>query len=584
MWSKLSVTSFVMVALAVGCARRSGITFSAIALLTLVSACAAPAPGPGEQAKSSDQSARTAAPRVLTFGIIRELDAWNTDLIRVTRAGGINVLNSLGHQRLVVETETFAWIPELAVEQISIERGTWRLNPDGTMATTWRVPSNVKWHDGHPFSSDDLLFSFQVMKDPEVPNTVGGGLRIMQSASAPDPTTLVINWGAPYADANQAPWLTPMPRHLLEDAYLRDKAAFPSHPWMTTDFVGLGPYRVSRWEQGSFMEFTRFDDYFRGRPPLDSMVVRFISDANVMIAAILAGQLDLIPSFNFDVDAALEVKRRWEGTGNVVGGALSGRFTTVETQHRLELARPINGLSNVAVRRAFYHALDRDEIAQSMTQGLGPSADSWFFPAHEIRPQVEASIPRFQYDPARAIQLLGEAGWTRGPDGILTSSQTGEKFDVQIAGTFDAQKLASVIANYWRAVGARVDELGTPADRADDLEALSTLPGAWMGTQLFYNMYNDRFHSSGIAGPGNRWTGRNRSGYNSPRLDGILDKLVSTVDPAERLPLHKELLQEQVGNLVVMPLHWQFQPFFVSKGVKNVGAASGWSVYQWDKE
>ncbi|MBM2811931.1 MAG: hypothetical protein HW416_2690, partial [Chloroflexi bacterium] len=308
-----------------------------------------------------------------------------------------------------------------------------------------------------PSSSDDLLFTFTVMKDPEVPNAGGAALRVMQSASTPDPQTFVINWAAPYTDANQAPWLTPMPRHLLEEAYLRDRANLPSHPWMTTDFVGLGPYRVARWERGAFLEFTRFDDYFKGRPRLDGIIVKFIADENIMIATILAGELDLIPAFNFDLDAALEVKRRWEGTGNRVEGNLSGRFNTVETQHRLEMARPLNGLANVAVRRAFYHAIDRGEIAQSIGQGLGPPADSWFFPEHELRAQLESSIPPFPYDPGRAQQVLVEVGWTRGPDGILTN-QAGDKFEVQIAGTRDVLKVQSVVATYWRAIGARVEE------------------------------------------------------------------------------------------------------------------------------
>lgn len=116
------------------------------------------------------------------------------------------------------------------------------------------------------------------------------------------------------------------------------------------------------------------------------------------------------------------------------------------------------------------------------------------------------------------------------------------------------------------------------------LEALSTSPGAWMGTQLFYNMYTDRFHSRATAAPSNRWTGRNRSGYNSPRLDAILDQLVATVAPAERIPLHRELLQEQMGNLVVMPLHWDFNPYFITRGVRGVGNASAWNLFEWDKE
>jgi ABC-type transport system substrate-binding protein len=141
----------------------------------------------------------------------------------------------------------------------------------------------------------------------------------------------------------------------------------------------------------------------------------------------------------------------------------------------------------------------------------------------------------------------------------------------------------AVIANYWRTIGARVEESAIPSERIDDLEALSTLPGSWMGTQLFYNMYNDRFHSSGIAGPSNRWTGRNRSGYNSPRLDGILDKLVATVDPSARVALQRELLDEQMNNLVVMPLYWLPNPFFVTKGVTGVGNTSPSNLFAWDK-
>ncbi|MBM2811204.1 MAG: hypothetical protein HW416_1963 [Chloroflexi bacterium] len=553
------------------------ISIIALTVLLLGSACA---PG-SAPATASQPDAQAGAPKVLTLAIARELDVWNLDLSRGTRGGGIDLLSTIAHNYLVAE-DGFSWVPELAVEQLSVEKGTWQLNPDNSMVTTWRIHQNGRWHDGAPFTSDDLMFTFDVMKDPEIPNSSATAVRIMESASAPDPYTFVINWRAPYVDADQAPWLTPMPRHLLEAAYRSDKAGFPAHRWMSSEFIGLGPYRLSNWEKGSHLELTRFDQYFRGRPPLDTVVVRFIPDENARLAGMLAGSLDLIPSLGSGIDAALEVRRRWEGTGNRVGGSLSGRFFTVETQHRTEIARPDHGLADVRVRRAFYQAIDRQEITDAINQGLAPPADSWFFPGHELRPQLEASIPRFPYDPAAALQQLGQVGWARGSDGIMVHQQTGESFNVQIKADRATQKVASIVADQWRAVGAHVEEFGAAAP--GDLEELSTSPGAWMGSQGFSNMYTDRFHSGYIAGPDNRWTGRNRSGYNSPRLDQILEQLVRTIEPSKRLPLHRELLQEQMGNLVVMPLFWEYQPFFVAKGVKGVGHVSERRIFDWDKE
>lgn len=109
----------------------------------------------------------------------------------------------------------------------------------------------------------------------------------------------------------------------------------------------------------------------------------------------------------------------------------------------------------------------------------------------------------------RSKQLLGQAEWSRGADGVLTNPQTGEKFEVQLGALTDDQNLASIIADYWRAVGARVDEFAI--GRLNDTETLATLPGAWTGSQLFTHVLTDRFHSAQVAGPNNRWTGRNRS-------------------------------------------------------------------------
>ncbi|MBM2811221.1 MAG: hypothetical protein HW416_1980 [Chloroflexi bacterium] len=72
--------------------------------------------------------------------------------------------------------------------------------------------------------------------------------------------------------------------------------------------------------------------------------------------------------------------------------------------------------------------------------------------------------------------------------------------------------------------------------------------------------------------------------YASPKLDAILDRLVATISPAERLPLHRELLQEQMGNLADMPLYWHYQPFFVTRGVRGRRKRQRLEFFEWDKE
>ena len=564
-----------------GSHRRKGVA-ALLGLVLAVTACTQQRETTGERASSGPAS--SGAPRILTLAVPREPDTWNTDITLVTRGGGTSTVGYIGHQKLVVQNDNQSYVPEVAVEQISVEKGTWRINPDGSMDVTWRIRPNVQWHDGMPFTAADLMFTFSVIKDAEIPNVIGAPLRLMQSASAPDPHTFVIHWSGPYVDADQAPGLTLMPRHLLEEAFRTDKAAFPNHPWMTTEFVGLGPYRLVRWESGVLLEFARFEGYYKGRPPLDTVYVRLISDETTMVAAILAGQLDVLPPVGIDLDTAVDVRRRWEGTGNTVGGKLSGGFLIVEMQHRPEYARPTVGLRHTPVRQAFYQAIDRSQMAEVMNHGLAPPADSWFFPGHELRAQVESSIPQFPYDTRRSTELLGQAGWSRGADGILLHQPSGERFEVQIGGTRGDEKLLAIVADSWRAIGAQVEELAIGSDRARDLEFLARLPGGWITTPRFYQLYTDRYHSQSAPTAATRWTGRNRGGYSNPTVDGLLDRLVVTVSANERLSLHRELLKEQGGDLAIMPLYWEYDPFFITKGVTGVATGGAWNFFEWGKE
>src|SRR5205823_2140861 len=123
---------------------------------------------------------------------------------------------------------------------------------------------NIKWQDGTPFTSDDLLFAFNTRNDPDLLTyrATSGRPDLMVAARAPDATTFVVHWSAVYAFADRGQALEPMPTHLVRDLYLRDKKGFENTSYWNDDFVGLGPYRLARWERGSQMVLDPFDDYF----------------------------------------------------------------------------------------------------------------------------------------------------------------------------------------------------------------------------------------------------------------------------------------------------------------------------------
>lgn len=544
-------------------------------------------PPPGAGLPEQPEVARR--PKTLTIGIQREPPSFNPYLTQGgSTTGGATQVFLIAHDHLIIEADKVAgkWEPRLATEHVSVEKGTWRVNPDGTMDTTWALRPNVKWQDGAAFTSADLLFTFNVYKDPEVPTSIGGPLAHMAAAIASDPLTFSVRWSSIYVRANEAPGLIPLPRHLLEELYRTDKANLANSPRFTTEFIGLGPYRLVNWERDVHMEFARFDDYFRGRPPFDSVTVRFMGDANTLVANVLAGALDIVLPTGVDLEAALEVRRRWEGTGHQVYTNLSSGVRHLEIQFRPEYALPRNGLPNRTVRQALYHAIDRQTLTDVLNQGLAPIADSWVPPNHELRREVESSIPQFPYDLRRAQQLLSEAGWTRGGDGILLHGPSGERFAIDVYGSqgFRTDKEEPIIADGWKAVGAQVGMFSIPSALGGDREYRSKLPGVNLsGGVGFDDFTSDRLHSKFISSEATRWNGGNRGGYSNPAVDALLDRLVVTVAPDERLRLHRELLREQMADIGLMPLYWQVNPVLALKGVKGFDLDT-WNFFGWDKE
>lgn len=558
----------------------------------LLAGCGAPA-APGRPAVRSDAhpgTGETSAPKVLRVAIRIEPSAFIGSMVAVsTSTGGVLQITELGHNWLSLTDASTLPQPALGIELPSIEKGTWKVNPDGTMETTWRLQPNAVWHDGAPFTSDDIAFGWEAMNDPAVAAR-SVEARLISAVETPDAKTVVFRWSQIWADADGMGHGTvePLPRHLLGATFIRDKEAFINNAYWSTAFVGLGPFKVEQWVAGSHLELTRFDQYSRGRPRLDGIVVRFITDPNTQIANILSEEIDVLMPGSHDVEAASNVKQRWSGTTHQVLVAQNGRMRLVSPQYRPELQHQ-PALFDPRVRRALYRAIDRPSIVEVITGGDGALADSFVPPNAHDRREIESAIPQYPYDLGAAARALAEAGWTRSPDGGLRNSAgVPLSFGMQVTPSVNSERELETTAAGWKEIGVQAEVRILPPAIIRDPEAWHSYPGLEIMGQTAPNFLRERLRSSATAGPANRWNGANFGGYANPMVDDLLDRLAVTIPRAERAAVKRDLARTVMDEVGVMPLYWTPDIIFALGRVKNIPLPSPntqiytWNAYEWD--
>jgi peptide/nickel transport system substrate-binding protein len=260
----------------------------------------------------------------------------------------------------------------------------------------------------------------------------------------------------------------------------------------------------------------------------------------------------------------------------------------IEPMTRPEYAKPSNGMPQLAVRQAMMFGIDRTALTEAITLGLGPVADTHWFPYDALYPQLESAAFKYPYDPDRAKQLLAQAGWEPGADGVLVHRPSGERFETEVMVNQTLPvKVGDILAADWKQLGivAAVNPI-SPA-RSTDRAYQAQRPGPY-ATYAFgtppWSSY--RLYGKELASEANRWSGRNRVGYQNPRSDAVLEQLLQTVDPAQRLPLLREQVQIYTTDAALMPLYWEVRTALMLQSVKAdiQPFLPYWNAFSWDKE
>ncbi|GMT48921.1 MAG: peptide-binding protein [bacterium] len=306
--------------------------------------------------------------------------------------------------------------PELAKEVPTLENGLVELIDGGRMKVTWRLRENLKWADGHPLTPEDVLFTYRILKDKRIITFVWerDDAKLIEDMQIVDKNTFVVIWKRKYNNYLMTHPL--LPKHLLEKPYLEDPEGFDKLSYHR-DPVGNGPYKLIRWEPGSYL-LLEANKYYHKPVRIPRIALKIVQDVNSILVNLLSGEGDacttLAPEqFHF-------MKQRYKDQVKVYSIPGMGWIHA-----DVNLSDPI--LRDKQVRMALLHGINRSAIAKYMSYGTLSVADSWIPPKHY---GYSPSKYKYTYDPKKAKILLKKAGWIANPDGIL--EKNGKKLTLNI--------------------------------------------------------------------------------------------------------------------------------------------------------
>ncbi len=399
--------------------------------------------------KISTQTSATHAGNPWTIhGVLRAADIAEPD----------NLNPMVGNQQAEVDLAMFwgawmlrvndrnEWVPELAVEVPTVHNGG--ISPDG-LAITYHLRTGVKWHDGAPFSADDVIYSWQQVMNPK--NNVGSrvGFDDIVRIDRKDDFTIVVHLRKPYSPFISTFFSfsgTPVciiPKHLLSQYGDINHVPYNNRP------VGTGPFAIDSYEKGVMIKFVANPAYFRGPPRLKEIDWHFMPDSNTIVTQLKTHELDAWP----------EAVSEYLPTLTTIPGVTVYRTPfTAYTYLGFNLKRP--ALADKIVRQALAYAVDRETIRTKVYHGNpipGNSDQPPFLWAYN------PNVKPYPYEPALAAHMLDADGWKLAADGFRYKN--GQRLSVQIATTPGGSGAPQLIIQQdWQHIGvdASVKIYATP--------------------------------------------------------------------------------------------------------------------------
>lgn len=557
-----------------------------VALAITLAACAPAQPA----ITSGDAAPQAPAPsRTLLFAMRVEPESLSFKGVHQGQTT-LTTVRSLFNANLALIDDTGTPRPFLSEALPQLNTDTWRLLPDGRMETVYRLKPGLSWHDGAPLTANDFIFAWRIYTHPALGQQTLTPQGLIEDLVAQDERTLLIRWARPFPDAGMLNTdFPPQPAHILQAALEQGIDPFGASPYWSREYVGLGPYRLTRWEPGAFIEGESNPSYLFGRPKIDRVRVTFVGDPNVAMTTLLAGDVHVLSDVAIRSSELPFLKRDWLPGGKGMVLLTPNIYRSAHVQLRPPLATP-SALLDVRVRRALAHSIDRQAINDAIYDGAGIMAETIVPPLMWYFDRVDRAIVHYPNDLRRAEQLMAEAGYGRGSDGVFAHPTQG-RFQAELRTNASSQFEAEmhITADAWRRAGFDFSEGVTPSALVQDAQFRASFSGVYIfGTPVdFGETVLRNYHSRNIPREENRWLGSNRGAWINEEWDRVAPMYDSTLDRNERAQIAVQLARIYSDEVPAIPI--SLDPDVIAhvselRGPRAAppGGAVAWNIHEWE--
>jgi peptide/nickel transport system substrate-binding protein len=478
----------------------------------------------------------------------------------------------------------------LAADIPTVENGG--LGRDGTWVV-WNLKKNVLWHDGKPFTADDVVFNWEYAADPAAATVTLGAYRdIDRVERLGDHSVKVVFkqptpfWFEPFCGQMRAL----IPKHLF-GAYRGDRSReAPAN----LKPVGTGPYRFVDFKPGDVVRGEVNPAYHvANRPFFDTIEMKGGGDATSAARAVLqTAEYDFAWNIQVEDDILLRLEQGGKGrseiypTGNIEhiqcnftdpNKDVDGERSSVKTTHPL--------LSDPAVRQALSVLVDRSSVQEQIYGRQGQATANYL----NAPARFHSRNTRWEFNVDRANQILDAAGWRRGGDGVRAKDGKRLKLVFQTSINPPRQKTQQIVKQACAKAGIEIEIKSVVASVffGSDPANPDTYPHFYADLQMYSTstgvdpLWGMRsFTSSELATKDNKWSGRNVTRWRSDEYDRLWRLAETEMDPVKRAAQFVRMNDLVIQNVVVIPVLWRNGVVVAGNKLRGLDM-SGWDTNVW---
>ena len=444
---------------------------------------------------------------------------------------------------------------------------SWKISAD-QKTITFRLKPNLKWADGKPLTSADVLYTWKLVTDDNTRTPYGSDYKLVIKAEAPDPQTFQATYSQPFAPALES-WagLHILPKHILQGQDI-NTTSFARKP------VGSHYYKLESWSNGERITLVKNPYATQGQPKIDRLLSRFIPDSAAQFLELLADNIDVM---NLDpIQYARVIPARADISKKI---ALYKELGSQYTYLGFNLKH--KPFDDIKVRLAINYAINKQELIDGVLLGLGLPISSPYKPGTRWS---NPALSPYQYDPSKALALLKEAGYEdHDGDGLL--DKNGKALAFEILTNQNPQRVMSAVL-----IQRRLKEIGIDV-KIRQLEWATFISrfiktGDFDVVVLGWSLSLDPDQFSIWHSSQNKPGQFNFINYNNPKVDKLLEQGRLELNPDKRMVIYHEFSKTLLEDSPIVYLYANYGLPAINKRVKGIDnpappAGIGHNSYEW---